>query len=833
MSAEDVSGFGKWLEERRRALGLTQKEVAHAAACSVSTIRKIESGLRRPSREVAELLVECLEIAPEEREAFLRFAREGSEPRRLPPLPTSARSARAGAAQPISPSPAPATPPPDPEPASNLPALPTSFIGRQEQVDAVVQAMWRVDVRWLTLIGPPGTGKTRLSLQSASKLAGEFRDGVHFVPLGPITDPALVIPAAARVLGVRETPDAPLLESLKQYLRGKNLLLVLDNFEQVVEAAPAFSELLQSAPRLKILATSRVPLSIYGEYEFPVPPMQVPAMHRETSDNGGAGHADLSSIESVQLFVRRAQAVRPTFSLNAENAGAVAEICRVLEGLPLAIELAAARIRHLEPNALLEKLGGQGRLGVLAGETRDLPARQRTLRDAVAWSYDLLDDGERRLFRRLGAFTGGCTPEAAEAVAGSPDEASIDVARLLPALIEKSLMQERARSGGETPSHGPRFWMLETIREYANEQLEASGETEPVMQRLAGYYAALAEEAETQLGGQAQGEWLQRLEGEHDNLRTVLQWTTTTGRSEADSALRLVGALWRFWYRRAHITEGRKWLEQALAAAGDLPHQTPEDPRTLEVRAKVLNGAGAFASIQGDFAVARRRFEESLALRRELGDKQNIANSLINLGTVAQEQGDQETALAFLEESLALGRELGDKRGVAIALNNMGTILKERGELDRARALQEEGLALRAELGDDWGVAMSLNNLGVVAEEQHDYAAARSYLERSLALRESLGDNMGIASCLEELARVAAKSEPESEDIQRGAAVLFGAAEMLRDALNTPLSPAERPLIEQEVARVVEQLGEGAFSEAWSRGRAMSVEEAVRYALGT
>jgi tetratricopeptide (TPR) repeat protein len=375
--------------------------------------------------------------------------------------------------------------------------------------------------------------------------------------------------------------------------------------------------------------------------------------------------------------------------------------------------------------------------------------------------------------------------------------------------------------------------MLETIREYAREQLEAEEENDAAMGSFAGYYVGLAERAESQLGGEAQGMWLHRLAVEHDNLRAALQWAIDM--SDAETVLKLVGSLWRFWYRQAHITEGRRWLEQALSVAEARDRSadpSSRSPRLLEVWAKALNGAGAFASIQGDFAAARERFEASLALRRDLGDKQSIANSLINLGTVAQEQGDYASALPLLEESLALGRELDDKRGMGIALNNLSTLYKQQGDYARGRALQEEALALRKEQGDTWGVAMSFTNLGALAEAQHDYASARSYLEQALSMWQSLGGTLGIASSLEELGRVATKSDPQSAEVLRSAAMLLGAAERLRESMNSPLSPTERPFVEEAVAYAQARLGVEAFSAAWTDGRAMSPEEAVELALG-
>lgn len=826
MQTNDLSSFGRWIKERRQALGYTQKEVAWQTGCSIETIRKIEAGQRKPSRQVADLLATCLEVAPEERPAFFSFARQGAEPhapQQLPPLPRRVAAERQAEADSEAQAPGALAETHSP---TNLPASLNAFIGREKEAAGVRSLLWRMDVRLLTLVGPPGIGKTRLSVEVASSLLNDFTDGVFFVPLAPITDPDMVMPAIARALQVRETPDRPLQEAVKSHLQGKRLLLLLDNFEQVVRAAPLVTDLMLAAPRLKVLATSRIPLHVYGEQEFPVPPLSLPA-------KGQLLPEQLTGYEAIQLFVRRSQAVRPDFSITTGNAEAVADVCRRLDGLPLAIELAAARSKYLQPGILLSQLERTGHLGVLTGGAQDLSARQQTLRAAIEWSYSLLNQDEQRLLRRLAVFAGGFTPEAAEAVCqptGTEEKTGYAQSALdaIISLADKSLLTQ------DRLAEGLRFGMLETLREYAFEQLEAGHETEAVQRQHARYYLKLAERAESQLMGGEQEAWLRRLEEEHDNIRVALRWCVE--RKESEIALRLSGALTRFWYRRGHISEGRGWLDMVLATA-ERALQPPDDASTQESRsmmeawAKVLNGAGILASVQGDYNASRPRFEAGLALARKLGDKQSIANTLHNLGTGAQEQGDYASARSMHEESLALRRELGDKRGVGMSLNNLGIILKEQGDHAEARAHQEEGLALRRELGDKWGVAMSLNNLGVIAEEQQDYDAARLYLEQSLALRQDLDDKVGIASCLEELGRVTAASAPGDKETQERAAVLFGAAEALREALNAPLSPVELPLVEQAVADMRASLDEAIWERARAEGRTMTMEEAIGVAL--
>ncbi|HEY1437015.1 MAG TPA: tetratricopeptide repeat protein [Casimicrobiaceae bacterium] len=722
---------------------------------------------------------------------------------------------------------------------NNLPAQMTPFIGREDAIRAVKKHLSDAKVRLLTLSGVGGTGKTRLALQAAADMADEFEHGVFLVLLAALSDPAQVLPTIATACAVREAAGRSLEEQLQDYLREKQMLLVLDNFEQVIDGAPQVAALLTAAPRLKVLVTSREVLHLSCERDYPVPPLSLPDPKRLPPLE------HLAEYEAVELFIERAVAVKPGFTLTNESAPAVAEICHRLDGLPLAIELAAAHARVLPPQRMLVELSH--RLTFLKGGARDLPARQKTLRGAIDWSHDLLTRDERKLFRRLGVFVGGCALEAIEAVCNIENDLS--VLEIMESLIGKSLVNE-------TETHGePRFSMLETIREYAGERLNATGEVERVRERHRDYFLALAEEAEPKLIGAEQARWLQRLEDEHENLRAGLNWSLAEARAEG--SLRLCGALQRFWWTRGHLAEGGEWCVRVLGKAG-------AEERTRE-RAMVLNAAGVLAFYQGDYPAARARHEEGLAIRRELGDRNGIAQSLANLGTVARYQGSFASARALHEESLAIRRELGSRGSIARSLNNLGNVALDQGDYPSARALHEEGLAIMRELGDRWSIATSLNNLGDVAYAQGDYpaaralyeeglaimrelgepksvanalnglglvvcqqgdfASARALYEESLVIRRELGDRWGIAYSLEGLAALAA-----ALGSYVGAARSWGVAERLREEIGAPVPPYERLRYDQTVA-AARAGDDAAFERAWQEGRALTLEQAIDLAL--
>jgi predicted ATPase len=612
---------------------------------------------------------------------------------------------------------------------------PTPLLGREGELAQIERLLGDSGPRLLTLVGPGGVGKTRLALQAASALLDDFEEGVHFVPLAPVTDPDLVAISVASALGVRETPDQSALDRLKVRLRSGRQLLLLDNFEHVSRAAPLVAELLASCAELKALVTSRSVLRLRGEREYRVPPLALPASGR------GAPQPDvLARSAAVQLFVERAQAVRPGFALTGDNARDIAEICRRLDGLPLAIELAAAWSKLMSPRSLLARL--ESRLAMLVDGAHDLPERQQTLRGAIGWSYDLLEPGGRALFAWLAVFAGGWELETAEAVCETLPGAARTPSVLdgLASLTDKSLVQQVERAGGET-----RFSMLETIREYATERLEASGEAETLRLRHAEHYLALAETADLDLCGPQQAEWLQRLDDEADNLRAALRWARESGRTEL--GLRMAGALEGYWRLRGYLSEGRTWLEELLATRA----ASTGAPVGACVQARALNAAATLAWMQGDLRSAEELAAESLTLFRPAGDTPGVARALATLGKAAHAHGDYKRAQALYEESLALHRGLGEKAGVSGLLGDLGTLARDQGDWERARRQHEESLALRQALRDSSGIAHSLRNLGLVAHLQGRYDLGEARLSEALALFREQGDAQGTAGSLNDL----------------------------------------------------------------------------------
>jgi predicted ATPase/serine/threonine protein kinase len=766
---------------------------------------------------------------------------------------------------------------------NNLPIQPTSLIGREKEVATVQHLLRREDVRLLTLTGPGGTGKTRLGLQVAAEASERFVDGVFFVNLAPISDPALVVPTIAQTLDLKETGGQPLLDLLKTSLREKQLLLLLDNFEQVVSAASQVADLLAACPKLKIVVTSRMVLHVRAEHEFAVPPLALPDPTRLPD------LVALSQYDAVALFIQRAQAVKSDFQVTNANAPAVAKICVRLDGLPLAIELAAARAKFFAPQALLTRLE-QG-LTVLVGGARDLPARQQTLRGTIAWSYDLLSAEEQQLFRRLSVFVDGCMWEAAEVVCRAAGELAADVLDGLLSLVDKSLLRQQESAEGE-----PRFSMLQLLREFGLEALASTGETELTRQAHAAYYLALAEEAKPELERSQQAVWFDRLEAEHDNLRAALLWSLE--HEKAETGLRLAGALRWFWMRRGYLSEGRRWLTSILELA--------EGVEPTHLRAKALAGASGLAWLQGDYPAARALGEESVTLCRALENKRELAFSLMWLSFATGSQGDQKTASVLAEESVTLSRQVEGRWGVALALFCLAIATSSLHDYSLARSFYEESLALFRALGDKWGVAMALYGLGVAAFAQGDYAVAHPLLEEgaillraqrdkqdlafllyylgrvtrhegdyqqavalfeeSLALYEELGHKPGIARLRCILGKMAcdkgdygqagaqlkesltlmreSKSRRGIASVLEGfakltaaqqqaklAARLLGAAEGLREAIGAPLPLDERADYEQAVAVTRRELGEEAFASAWAEGRATPLEQTVNDAL--
>jgi predicted ATPase/DNA-binding CsgD family transcriptional regulator len=726
----------------------------------------------------------------------------------------------------------------------NLPATRSSFVGRETELRHVKRDL--AMTRLLTLTGAGGCGKTRLALEVARELVGVYPDGVWLVEFAPLSEGALVAHAVASVLGVQEQPDRSITDALVDFLRAKRALLVLDNCEHLVDAVARFVDtLLNSCPHLRVLATSRESLNVEGELNWLVPSLSVPSLLQ--SPRVG----EMEGYESVRLFVERARHRNPAFYLTPQNAPTVARICGRLEGIPLAIELAAARV-GLSVEQIATRLDDSLRL--LTAGSRTASPRQRTLRGTLDWSYALLSEPERRLFCRLSVFAGGWPLEAAEAVGAEVDTGKGEVLDLLSRLVDKSLVEAEATGGG-----GVRYRMLEPIRQYAQEKLEEGGEGEEVRREHAGFFLALAEEAEPGLWGPEDAEWLERLEAEHDNLRAVLSWDLE--KEEADElGLRLAGALWLFWEARGYYGEGHSWLEQVLARGsqasaaarakgleglGWLTYRQGDTDRAKAiaeeglrlsdegglggvVTADFLRMSGGMAEVQGHRERSRELLEESLRLSREADDKLGIAGSLLELGVTMEGLGDLKRAKEFYEEGIVLSREIGYAAILARCLLSLGSAFLLEGDYERGAALNEEAAALLREHGYKGGsLELALDNLGWAALMQGDHERARTFYKENLILCKELGNKWITSESLDGLACISAAEGTSEERTAR----LFGATETLREAVGYQQIPEEDAWREPYLAAARSRLDEAAWDEAWAEGRAMSMEQAIEYAL--
>ena len=817
--------FGGWLKQRRKERGITQDELAGALGFSPVMLWKIEADDRRPSRQIAHLLADYFQVPHDEREAFITFARGGRPPSLISQTTSDEILARA--------------------PwrgtylhRTNLPSILTPLLGRDQEVAAARDLILRPKTRLITFTGPPGIGKTRLALQVASELVEHFEDGVFFVDLAPVVDPDHVLPTVGRTLALKEAPNRPIERVLLDFVRERRMLLLLDNFEQVLDAATGLIKLMEASPWLKVLVTSREALRVRGEHRFPVQPLALPDLRRLPPAD------ELACYPSVKLFVERAQEVQPGFELACDNAEDVAAVCVGLDGLPLAIELAAAHADHLTHRQM--RVGLDSRLTLLAAGMRDVPARQRTLRNAIEWSYALLNESDRRLFRGLSVFVGGCTLDAIEAVC------AINTPSGVSALVNKNLLRRQADAGGE-----PRFTMLETIHEYALERLQESGEATTLQEEHTAYFIRLAEEAEPHLMGPQAAKWVELLDREHNNLQAVLGRSL---RGSYEKALRLAAALERFWYIRGYFAEGRMWIETILA-------RPVNDGPTSDL-AVVISALGHFMWSQGSWQRARVLYKESLAIFRALGNKQGIARALHGLGTIARDRGDHAEARRYYEESLTLRTELGDMRGVSVTLALLGATAHFQGATDEARTKLEESLAISRKINSKHNISNALNILATIAFDEGDFIQAAALLEESLQIARELGWRVQVGYCLRDLGFVELqkgnydRAEALHEEVlligkESGASALvvdsivgmadvagaqgkvgraarlLGAVETLQTTMCASVSPEllGNGNYERIVAKARAQLDEATWEKASQAGRAMTPEEAVAYAL--
>jgi predicted ATPase/transcriptional regulator with XRE-family HTH domain len=777
--------FGYWLRLKRKALDLTREALADRVGCSVSTIRKLEEEERRPSTQIAELLAEIFKIPTTERTAFLRFAR--GDWRSAPSLGEEVAPWRVS------------TPALPQQPRSNLPATFTSLIGRDKDIAAVHDYLTNPDIRLVTLIGAPGIGKTRLSIASASKSLADFPDGVFFVALAPLDQPSLLPSAISQALGYIEKNNLSPEERLIEGIGNKRMLLVLDNCEHLIEdVARLASSLLSACSRLNILTTSREALQIPGEWLYSVPALDLPKEYFIVNVE------TVSEFPALVLFAERARAARSDFALNAENIRAVVSICSQLAGLPLAIELIAARVKTLSLEQIAARL--DDRFALLTSGSRVAPSRQQTLRATLDWSYELLTETERELFRQLSVFVGGFTLDALESVAQLDSNRS--VLHVLSRLVDKSLVTVEQRDT-------VRYQLLETIRQYAGEKLEESGNARWSLDRHLAFFLMYSEKAEPHIFSAEQRVWANRLEIEHDNLRVALRWSLES--DQAKAGLQMSGALAWFWQYNGHLREGSRWLEKTLTSNHGLHGKE---------QAKALRASSMISRDMGDYIRAKALADSSIKLYREIGDNQGVGLALIELGATLHFEGNREKAIELLQESLYLFQSTREMWGSAYAQVLLGDAWFRLGDIERATTQWEACLRLTREVGDYSLIAWSLGGLADVARLRREYNRAIEMFKESLKLYQELGNKSEPPFTLEALGFVAVALGKLQH-----AARLWGAAASWREAINEPLPVSYQKDYSVSITQARTQLGEEVYASAWSEGHAMSPEQAIALAL--